>query len=427
MQAVTPHAPSYYAASRNPIPLRPSLQGTVQADVCIVGAGYTGLSAGISLAEAGYKVVVLEAAQVGWGASGRNGGQIVHSFSRDLDVIAARHGPAQAQAMGALAFEGGRIIRELVQAHGIDCELQDGGLFAAVNARQARALQAHKALWEAHGHRELELLDRAQLQAAVRSERYVAALLDRSAGHLHPLKLALGEAAALLRLGGRIFEGSAVIRIERGAAARVHTAQGCVTADFVVLAGNAYLGDLEPELAARSMPCGTQMVATEALGARAAALIPSDYCVEDCCFLLDYFRLSRDQRLLFGGGVVYGARTPSDIEARIRPKLERVFPQLRGVRIDYAWSGNFLLTLSRLPQVGRLAPNLYYAQGCSGHGLTYTHLIGKLLAEAIRGQAERFDVFARLPHRPFPGGRRFGAALTTLGAWYYQLRDELGI
>jgi len=405
---------------------RPVLEGTQRADVCIVGAGYTGLSTALHLALSGLSVIVLDGQRVGWGASGRNGGQLVHSFSRDLDVIEARHGHAQAQAMGAMAFEGGRVIRELVQAQGIDCELKDGGLFAALNERQARGLAAHKALWERHGHRELELLERSQVQAAVRSERYVAALLDRSGGHLHPLKLALGEAAALERLGGRVFEASAAVRIERGAPARVHTAQGCVATDFVVLAGNAYLGDLEPELAARSMPCGTQIVATEPLGARAAALIPSNYCVEDCSFLLDYFRLSQDQRLLFGGGVVYGARTPADIEARIRPKLERVFPQLRGVRIDYAWTGNFLLTLSRLPQVGRLAPNIYYAQGCSGHGLTYTHLIGKVLAEAIRGQAERFDVFARLPHLPFPGGRALRVPLTALGAWYYQLRDELG-
>lgn len=421
------HPHSYYAASAGPQPERPPLLGAQRSEVCIVGAGYTGLSTALHLAQAGLQVTVLEAARVGWGASGRNGGQIVHSFSRDLDVIEARHGPAQAQAMGAMAFEGGRVIRELVQQHGIDCDLKDGGMFAAVNLKQARGLEAHRRLWQSYGHAELDLLDREQVRAAVASERYVGALLDRSAGHLHPLKLAQGEAAALERLGGRIHEGSGVVRVERGERIRAHTDQGHVEADFVVLAGNAYLGDLEPELAARSMPCGTQIVATEPLGDRAQGLIPADVCVEDCSFLLDYFRLSADRRLLFGGGVVYGARDPADIEARIRPKLERVFPQLRGVRFDYAWTGNFLLTLSRLPQVGRLAPNLYYAQGCSGHGLTYTHLIGRVLAEVIRGQSERFDVFARLPHRAFPGGRALRVPLTALGAWYYQLRDELGL
>lgn len=421
------HAPSYYAASAPPQPARPPLQGAVQADVCVVGAGYTGLSTALHLAEAGYKVVVLEAALVGWGASGRNGGQIVNSFSRDLDVIEQRHGAAQAAAMGAMAFEGGRVIRELVARHGIDCDLKDGGLFAAITPKQMRGLEHHQALWKRYGLQGLQLLDRAVLRAHVGSERYLGALLDPSGGHLHPLQLAQGEAAALEGLGGRIHEQSEVLRIERGARVRIVTAQGHVEADNVVLAGNAYLGHLEPMLAAKSMPCGTQVVATEPLGERARELLPTGLCLEDCNYLLDYFRLSRDGRLLFGGGVTYGARDPARVEALIRPKLERVFPQLAGVRIDHAWTGNFLLTLSRLPQVGRLAPNLYYAQGCSGHGVTYTHLIGRVLAECIRGSQERFDVFARLPHLPFPGGRTLRAPFSALGAIWYTIRDRLGV
>lgn len=420
------HCPSYYAASALAQPERPALAGAQRADVCVVGAGYTGLSAALHLQDAGYRVVVLEQALVGWGASGRNGGQIVNSYSRDLDVIEARHGAAQAAAMGRMAFEGGRIIRELVARHGIDCQLKDGGLFAALNARQLRGLEAHQRLWERHGLQGLRLLDREAVRREVASERYLGALLDPSGGHVHPLRLAQGEALAFERGGGRIHEQSAATRIERGARLRVHTAQGCVEAEQVLLAGNAYLGRLEPALAARSMPCGTQVLATEPLGARAAALLPQDRCVEDCNYLLDYFRLSADGRLLFGGGVVYGARDPARVEALLRPKLERVFPQLRGVRVDYAWTGNFLLTLSRLPQVGRLAPNILYSQGCSGHGLTYSHLAGRLLAECVRGQSERFDVFARLPHLPFPGGRRWRAPLSALGAAWYALRDRLG-
>ena len=207
----------------------------------------------------------------------------------------------------------------------------------------------------------------------------------------------------------------------------IHTPTGNVRAKFVVVAGNAYLGDLIPELAAKSMPCGTQVIATEPLDEELArSLLPQDYCVEDCNYLLDYYRLSADKRLIYGGGVVYGARDPADIESIIHPKMLKTFPQLAKVKIDYAWTGNFLLTLSRLPQVGRLGNNIYYSQGCSGHGVTYTHVAGKVIAEALSGQAERFDAFASLPHYPFPGGQRFQAPLSALGALYYSLRDRLG-
>lgn len=427
VRGVIEHAPSYYAASGLPQPVRPPLHGTVRADVCIIGAGYTGLSTALHLAESGLKVVLLEAAKVGWGASGRNGGQIVNSYSRDLDVIEARHGAETARELGRMAFEGGRVIRELVSGYDIPCDLKDGGLFAALTSKQARHLQAQKALWERHGHSGLSILEGRELQGAVKVDRYCAALLDRSGGHIHPLKLAQGEAAALEKLGGVIYEQSAVLKIERGATARVRTAEGEAFATTVVVACNAYIGGLEPRLAARSMPCGTQVVATEPLGERWRDLIPSDYCVEDCNYLLDYFRLSADKRLLYGGGVIYGARDPAHVESIIRPKLLKTFPQLERVRLDYAWTGNFLLTLSRLPEVGRLDHNIYFSQGCSGHGVTYTHLIGRVLAEAIRGQTGRFDVFAGLPHYPFPGGRLFRVPFTALAAWYYSLRDKLGV
>jgi gamma-glutamylputrescine oxidase len=421
------HAPSYYAASAPAQPLRPPLQGAVEADVCIVGAGYTGLSSALHLAEAGFKVVVLEAAQVGWGASGRNGGQIIHSYSRDMDVIESRHGAEQARMLGSMAFEGAQVIRERVARYAIDCDLKDGGLFAALTNKQVGHLEAHQALWERYGHRQLEMLDAAQTRTHVGTSRYRAALLDKSGGHFHPLKLAQGEAAAFESLGGVIHEQCAAVKIERSASPVVHTANGQVRARFVIVACNAYIGTLEPQLAARSMPCGTQVIATEPLGERWKDVLPTDHCVEDLNFLLDYFRLSADKRLLYGGGVVYGARDPAHIESIIRPNLVKTFPQLADVRIDYAWTGNFLLTLSRLPEVGRLAPTIYYSQGCSGHGITFTHLIGRVLSEAIRGHAERFDAFARLPHYPFPGGRLLRVPLTAMGAWYYDLRDKLGV
>lgn len=428
MQPVTPHAPSYYADSRIPTPLRPSLQGTVQADVCIVGAGYTGLSAGISLAEAGYKVVVLEQAQVGWGASGRNGGQIVHSYSRDIDVIESNFGKAAAEPLGRMMFEGAQIIRERVAKYNIDCDLKNGGVYAATSKGKIHGLREQKALWEKWGHKGLQLIeDKAEIKKVVNSDRYEAILIDPTGGHFHPLNLTLGEAAALEQNGGTIFENSGVTKIDRGTTAVVHTAQGKVEAKFVIVACNAYIGELEPKLASMSMPCGTQVIATAPLGALADELIPSDYCVEDNNFLLDYFRLSGDKRLIYGGGVIYGARDPKHVESIIVPKMLKTFPQLKGVKVDFGWTGNFLLTLSRLPEVGKLADNIYYSQGCSGHGVTFTHLIGRLLGEAIRGDAERFGAFEKLPHYPFPGGRLFRVPFTAMGAWWYQMRDSLGV
>ena len=420
------HAPSYYAASANPQPERPSLKGRVEADVCIVGAGYTGLSSALHLAEAGFRVVVIEAAKVGWGASGRNGGQMVHSYSRDIDVIEKTHGMRVAAAMGEMAFEGARVIRERVAKYNIACDLKDGGVYAAKTAKKVAGLHEHKALWDKYGKLDMQFVEGPDIQNYVKTDEYKAILIDSTGGHIHPLNLALGEATAFESLGGVIFEQSPVTRIERGDTAVVKTAQGEVHAKFVIIACNAYIGELEPKLSAKAMPCGTQVVATAPLP-NWQDVLPSDYCVEDTNYLLDYYRLSADKRLIFGGGVVYGAKDPADIEAHIRPNLERTFPQLTGVKIDYAWTGNFLLTLSRLPQVGRLENNIYYAQGCSGHGVTYTHLIGRVLSEAIRGQTERFDVFAKLPHMPFPGGRLLRVPFTAIGALWYDMRDRLGI
>jgi gamma-glutamylputrescine oxidase len=426
---IIPHASSYYAASANDKVERPRLESSIETDVCIIGAGYTGLSSGLHLLESGMKVVILESARIGWGASGRNGGQIVNSFSRDIDSIEKVVGKEQAKLFGQMAFEGGQIIRERIKKYNIDCDLKDGGVFAALNTKQMGHLEGQKALWERHGHNgHLTLLDKDAIGKVVATDTYVGGLLDMSGGHIHPLNLALGEARAVESLGGLIFEDSAVIKVDDGANPVVHTALGQVKAKFVVVAGNAYLGKLLPELQAKSMPCGTQVITTEPLGDElAASLLPQDYCVEDCNYLLDYYRLSGDKRLIFGGGVVYGARDPADIKSLILPKLLKTFPQLEGVKVDYAWTGNFLMTLSRLPQVGRIGHNIYYSQGCSGHGVTYTHLAGKLIAEMLNGQATRFDAFASLPHYPFPGGHALRVPFSALGAWYYTLRDKFGI
>jgi gamma-glutamylputrescine oxidase len=422
------HTNSYYAASANDTRQRPTLTEDVSADICIIGAGYTGMSTAIHLAEAGYRVIVLEASRIGFGASGRNGGQIVNSYSRDIDFIEKHYGDHVGAEMGRMAFEGGRILRRFVKDYNIQCDLKQGGLFAACNRRQFDELQEKKALWESHGHEGLELLDDSLIKRHVGSDRYNGGLLDHTGGHFHPLNLVLGEAAALESMGGVIYEGSPAVSVDEGTKAVVKTEHGSVTADYVLVAGNAYLNGLLPKLEAKAMPCGTQVITTEPLSPEVQKrLLPQDNCVEDCNYLLDYYRLSGDGRLIYGGGVTYGAREPSKIESLIVPNMLKTFPELKGTRVDYAWTGNFLLTLMRLPQFGRIGRNIYYAQGYSGHGVTCSHLAGKVISDAMRGQAERFDVFSNLPQYSFPGGRLFRIPFTAMGAWYYNLRDQLGV
>jgi gamma-glutamylputrescine oxidase len=420
---------SYYAATAHPAPPRPALTGEVATDVCIVGAGFTGLSAGLELAERGYRVAVLEAAKVGWGASGRNGGQIVNGLNAGLEAIGRRYGQATSGFVAGVAQEGGRIIRDRVARYGIDCDLKNRNLFAAFTPTQMRELEAKQALWRRHGHDNFEGLDRGGMRRHVASDAYLGGMLDRTGGHLHPLNLALGQAAALEALGGTIHEGSPVLRVEgiATAAPLVQTAKGAVRAKAVILAGNAYLGAAVPEIADRVMPFSTQIMATKPLGERGRALLPSDVCVEDVRYVLDYYRLSADGRLLWGGGTVYGGSDPADIRAKLLPNLLRIFPQLGDVRIDFAWSGNCAISFSRVPQLGRIGPAVTFAQGYSGHGLVGSHLFGRILAEAVDGDLSRFDVFARMPWIPFPGGRRFAVPYSVLGSWWYGLRDRLGV
>ncbi|MFJ2690706.1 NAD(P)/FAD-dependent oxidoreductase [Pseudomonas sp. NPDC087336] len=423
------HVNSYYAATRNFTGDFPVLEGAVDCDVCVIGAGYTGLSSALFLAEAGYSVTVLEAAKVGFGASGRNGGQLVNSYSRDVDVIEERYGDKTAQVLGSMIFEGADIIRQRIQHYDIQCDYRPGGIFAAMNKKQLKGLAEQKKSWERYGNKNLKMLDAADIKREVGSNAYVGGLLDMQGGHIHPLNLALGEASAIIGLGGKIYEQSAAVEITYGEPITVRTAKGVVKAKYLLIAGNAYLPQgLDNRVTSKSMPCGSQIVVTEPLSEKVArSLITNNYCVEDCNYLLDYYRLTRDNRLLYGGGVVYGAREPDDIEQLIRPKILKTFPQLKDVKIDYRWTGNFLLTMSRMPQFGRIEKNAYYMQGYSGHGVTCSHLAGKLISEMIRGDAERFDAFASLPHMPMIGGRTFSAPLTALGAVYYSLRDRFGI
>ncbi|MBU3030472.1 FAD-binding oxidoreductase [Paracoccus sp. XHP0099] len=423
------HVGSYYAASANPSPDRPQLLGEYETDICVVGAGYSGLSTALHLAEKGYKVAIVEGVRVGWGASGRNGGQIVNGLNASLETIGRRYGADTARFVAGLVQEGGEIIRERVRTYDIRCDLKDGNVFAALTPAHLRELEARKALWESHGLHNQRMLSRDEMRGHVKSDLYVGGMIDVSGGHMHPLNLALGEAAALESLGGVIFEMSPVLSVDHAAERPVvHTAQGQITCRTLVLCGNAYLGHVVPTLTSRVMPVSTQVMATRPLGEKLAReLMPTDVCVEDIRYILDYYRMSADFRLLFGGGTVYGGADPKDIKAKLRRNLDKVFPQLAGTEIDFAWSGNFALSFSRVPQMGRIGANTYFAHGYSGHGVTGSHTFGRILSEAINGDLTRFDSFAALPWIPFPGGRTFRVPYSVIGSWWYALRDRFGV
>lgn len=423
------HTGSYYASSANSAPERPALKGSVNTDVCIIGAGYSGLSAGLHLTEKGYKVTVIEGARVGWGASGRNGGQIINGLNASLGTIEKRYGSEVGAFVGKILQEGNQIIRQKVEKYDIQCDLKEGNVFTAFNAKQMRELEDKQTLWRKHGMDDHEMLDKQAIRKHVGSDAYLGGMLDKSGAHMHPLNLCLGEAAAIEKNGGVIYEMSPVVSVNHESESPVvRTAEGEVHCKTLIICGNAYLGKVVAPLTARVMPVSTQIIATEPLGEeKAHDLIPSDAAIEDSRYVLDYFRLSADKRLLFGGGTVYGGTDPADVVAKLRPNMEKIFPQMKGVKVDYAWSGNFALSFSRVPQMGKLGPNTYFAHGYSGHGVTGSHLFGRILSEAVDGDNSRFDVFSKVRWYPFPGGRMFREQYSMIGSWWYQMRDALGI
>ncbi len=418
------HPASWYAETAAPLAPFPALEGEVTADVAIVGGGYTGLSAALHLAEAGFDVVLLEANRVGWGASGRNGGQVGPGQRRDQDWLEQAAGMTRARALWDLAEEARALVRDLIARHAIACDLRPGIVYAAHRPGYVADYHAYaEHLARAYDHHRVVPLDRAATAAALGTEAYHGGLHYLDAAHLHPLDYARGLARAAAAAGVRIFETS---RVTARTGARVATARGAVTARHVLLATNGYHGDLEPGIAARVMPINNFIVATAPLGEdRARALIPGDVAAADSRFVVNYWRLTADRRLLFGGGESYGYRFPADIAAVVRPRLLGVYPGLADLALTHAWGGTLAITTNRMPAFQRLDAATFSAAGYSGHGVAIATLAGKLMAEAVAGDATRFDVFAGLPQRPFPGGPALRWPLLALAMTWFSLRDRL--
>ena len=421
---------SYYEASVQRKPASAPLQGEVSADVLVVGAGFAGLSSAIELAQRGYKVVVLEAGRICSGASGRNGGQAIVGYASGQEPFERQLGADNARYAWDMSLEALDLIDERIAQFQIDCDMVKGYLYVADSPRKARALEADMQAMQRDYGLATEFASGADVQRHIQSSLYCASAYENRSGHLHPLKYGLGLARAARSLGVQIFEHSPVVGLRRGARLTAVTATGSVSAQFGVLAGNCTLGEfgpkVAPEIAPRIMPVGTYIIGTAPIApALQARLIPSNAAVCDNNFILDYFRFSTDHRMLFGGRVSYSTRTPAQLQTIMAQRMAQVFPALKDVPIDFLWGGFVDISMNRAPDFGRLGDNLYYLQGFSGQGVALTGLAGRVVAQAVAGQAERFDVFAQLKHRRFPGGALLRTPSLVIGMAYHALRDRL--
>lgn len=421
------HPDSWYAATADIPDERPALRGQDRADVCVIGAGFTGLMAALELAEAGMSVIVLDAHRAGWGASGRNGGQVGSGYNQDQRWIAARLGKGPARALWDMTEEAKTLLKDRIARHAPEARFRPGVAHGAYDAVEAAELRSEvEYLHRTYDYQQAEGLTREPFQDLVRSPHYQGGLIDWGAGHIHPLRYALGLAKAAEAAGVRIFERSAVTEIDRTDPAILYTDHGEVRARHVILAANGYLPKgLAPKVSARTMPLNSFIAATAPLGDRADEVLTKDIAVADSKFVVNYFRLSEDKRLLFGGRENYTIGFPTNIEPALRHRLETMFPQLKDVRFDYVWGGTLGITPYRLPLVTKVAPNILSAGGFSGHGVALSGFAGKIMADAVRGQAEQFDVMSSLPVPSFPGGTLLRAPLLMAAMSWYSLRDRL--
>ena len=426
---------AYYTATVNQESDYPELHDNIRVDVAIVGGGFTGVNTALELAEKGLKVAIIEAEKIAYGATGRNGGQVTGSLSGDEAMrkqMRKKLGSEVDDFIWGLRFRGHDIIKNRVEKYGIDCDLKFGHLHAAYKPSHMGELtdNYNEALKHGMGD-QVELLTREQMPDYLETDIYHGALFNKKNMHLHSLNLCLGEARAAESLGAMIFENSPVIDIDHGNVKagippKVITAKGSVTANSVMLAGNAYHRLERLKMSGKIFPAAGGIVTTEPLGEDVAKLInPKDLAVYDCRFVLDYYRMTADNRLLFGGGANYSGRPSRDIEAEMRPALEKTFPRLKGVKIDFQWSGMMGIVINRIPQLGKLSDNVFYAQGYSGHGIATTHIVSEIMANAMSGQLDEFDTFAQCNHIRIPGSEWIGNQFLAVGMWYYLLMEKL--
>jgi gamma-glutamylputrescine oxidase len=418
-------ANSYYVASANPFAPAPKLEGEAQADVVIIGGGYTGLHAALECRERGFSVILLEAGRIGWGASGRNGGQAIPGWRKGATELVKLYGRAHAKLLFDLSLEAGQLVLDRIAKHNIACDLtMNGHLLAAAKPSDLGWMREEaETLARDMEYPHASVLNRDEAYAKLASPIHHGAMLDALGGHLHPLNYALGLAEAARAAGVTLYEHSPALSIDEGSGVTIRTPSGQVRARHAVLAADALLGALEPRIAGRIMPVANYLIATEPLE-NPRALIADDLAVSDSRFVVDYFRMSADGRLIFGGGERYTPDPPSNIEAFVRPYMERIFPQLANVRITHAWGGLVSISMTRMPHIGRVG-NVFFAHGYSGQGVLITALAGKVLAEAMSGTAERFDILGGLAPPEFPGGAALRTPLHVLGMLYYALRDRL--